>query len=405
MVKGWITGKDIMEQYNKAAVEIGQDCYKSDLIAYCQPGWGQIYDISQLERVPKHPPVGVDALLYKQKGEDVRWDWPVITGVGELEHELNKIKYTLREAIAVWRGKHPSKATATLLTDEPTIHMCPLDISSIRPYEIEQSSPGKNSNTNGITFSSQQSNYFADYSFDELDRIIHRMVQIHNLLEDNVREKKEIPLRVQVDAQIALSDSGVPEEELYSRANAFAWNTLMQLEYSWYIDGKVVETTELDNSRLFYFDFDMYLRSIQGVYRTIQKKIPSAKDVASSYNQQLGEMWFKEEEVKVWYGSCSQGEVDENIVPKKIRQSSAVKHEITQTEAAKRLGVTGKTIRNWENETHRPPKGYPGRTSRTSFMVFEASYKTEKALRADARAKNGAITGVDIDSFGEGADY
>ena len=302
MGKGWITGAEIMEEYGKAAVEIGQACYKDELIAYCQPAWGQIYDISQTERVPKHPPIGVDALLHKKKGEEVSWDWPVFTGANKMECELNKIKLTLREAISVWKAKHPSKSTATLLSSPPTIFLCPVDIDSIPSYRLTTESTEVKIGGMSIGRPHSDQNFFKDYTFEELDTLIQQAVKLHRDIENKLREIKEIPIAALVESQTILEGSGVSEDILYSRSVAYAWDKLMPLEYSWFIDGGIVETSKLDNSRLFYFDFDMYLRFIQGIYGMVGKQVPSAKDVASSYSQQIGEMWFNEQDVERWVG-------------------------------------------------------------------------------------------------------
>jgi len=78
--------------------------------------------------------------------------------------------------------------------------------------------------------------------------------------------------------------------------------------------------------------------------------------------------------------------------------------EVTQEEAANRLGVATRTIRNWESGKTTPPDNYPGRWSRTSFLMFVADYNSHKILKEDARAKNRAMPGGDMNEYSEGAD-
>jgi hypothetical protein len=76
--------------------------------------------------------------------------------------------------------------------------------------------------------------------------------------------------------------------------------------------------------------------------------------------------------------------------------SDEAKNEVTQKEAARELEVTERTIRNWETEKTTSPPGYPGRRSRTNFLVFAADFKTSKSLKRNARAKNRAVPGGDM---------
>jgi len=311
MVKGWVTGTDIMEQYGKAATEIGQACYDGVLHAFTADVLEPVFEESKLPHIPLFPPVGVNPLDHVQYTAKASWDW----------------------------GDYLCKDTEP----EP------------------------------------QSKYLEKWSFaDEIGIDITKLnKEAIEVVYKKAIEKRKSPFRV-TDECMAVAH-------------------LMEHCYAYLQTGAI--TTR---SRTVCFLYPMFYEWYKGFPG---KEACEESEPAEEYTRIIASLWFKEDEVKAWSGARAQDEGDKNIVPEKSRQCSVVKHEITQTEAAKRLGVTEKTIRNWENGTHRPPKGYPGRTSRTNFMVFEASYKTEKALRADARAKNRAITGVDIDSFGEGVDY
>ena len=88
-------------------------------------------------------------------------------------------------------------------------------------------------------------------------------------------------------------------------------------------------------------------------------------------------------------------------------KQNSIKPEVTQKEAAYKLGVSVRTINNWEKGRTALPDGYPGRMSRTSFLIFAEDFITKKALKKDAQAKNNAITDIDgnMDKYHEGADW
>ncbi len=88
-------------------------------------------------------------------------------------------------------------------------------------------------------------------------------------------------------------------------------------------------------------------------------------------------------------------------------KQNSIKPEVTQKEAANKLGVSVRTINNWEKGRTALPDGYPGRMSRSSFLIFAEDFITKKALKKDAQAKNNAITDIDgnMDKYHEGADW
>ena len=75
MVKGWLTGTDIMEQYGKAAVEIGQACYDDVLHAFTADVLEPVFEESKLPHIPLFPPAGVNPLDHVQYTAFTYWDW------------------------------------------------------------------------------------------------------------------------------------------------------------------------------------------------------------------------------------------------------------------------------------------------------------------------------------------
>ncbi|MDR2604803.1 MAG: hypothetical protein LBC55_05570 [Desulfovibrio sp.] len=84
-----------------AAVALGKACFDGTLTAYVPEVLKKIYEFSKVQRVPKYPPPGIDALQYVRTGEKVRWDWEFILGVKPLKILLLKIEKSLGECFAV----------------------------------------------------------------------------------------------------------------------------------------------------------------------------------------------------------------------------------------------------------------------------------------------------------------
>ena len=71
----WISGKEIMAVYGKAATEIGQECYDGVLHAYIADVLMPVLEKSKIARIPTHPPVGVDPYDHIQYTATPSWDW------------------------------------------------------------------------------------------------------------------------------------------------------------------------------------------------------------------------------------------------------------------------------------------------------------------------------------------
>lgn len=93
-------------------------------------------------------------------------------------------------------------------------------------------------------------------------------------------------------------------------------------------------------------------------------------------------------------------ELDATINEALPHQRKSQREEVTQEEAAMRVGVTTRTIRNWD-KGKQTPQGYPGRQSRTHFMVFAEGFKIDKSLKKKAREAQRAQPGGDMSEFSE----
>ena len=79
---------------------------------------------------------------------------------------------------------------------------------------------------------------------------------------------------------------------------------------------------------------------------------------------------------------------------------------ISGAEAATLLGVTERTIRTWENDPRKAPKGYPGRNDEAAFHLFVNAYEQHRRLVEQARAMNKASSGgFNPDRYGAQKDY
>ena len=86
-------------------------------------------------------------------------------------------------------------------------------------------------------------------------------------------------------------------------------------------------------------------------------------------------------------------------VPKKKNRGHGA---ISGAAAATALGVTERTIRTWEADPQKMPKGYPGRNDAAAFHLFVNAYWQNKRLEEQARAMNRAVSGgVNADHYGD----
>lgn len=97
MTGKWITGKEIMENYGKAAVEIGQACYDGILKAFTADVLTPVLEESKLGHIPKYPPVGVNPCDHIQYTATPNWDWS-----GHVRFDRQK----LREEYAYLRAEY-----------------------------------------------------------------------------------------------------------------------------------------------------------------------------------------------------------------------------------------------------------------------------------------------------------
>lgn len=80
------------------------------------------------------------------------------------------------------------------------------------------------------------------------------------------------------------------------------------------------------------------------------------------------------------------------------------KAEISQIEAADLARVTPKTIKNWDAGKS-TPEGYPGRGSRSAFLMFVERRAHDQRSKAAAREVNRATTGGDMQQYSQGMEY
>jgi hypothetical protein len=71
---GYITGKEIIGQCGKLAVEIGQACYDGTICAFTET-LTPVVEGTKLGKIPKYPPVGVNPLDHVQYAISPKWDW------------------------------------------------------------------------------------------------------------------------------------------------------------------------------------------------------------------------------------------------------------------------------------------------------------------------------------------
>lgn len=69
--------------------------------------------------------------------------------------------------------------------------------------------------------------------------------------------------------------------------------------------------------------------------------------------------------------------------------------EISASDAAKAMGVSSRTIQNWDRGKNSPP-GYPGRSNAISFYQFANTWKNQKAMNKIVRSMNNPVSGGGI---------
>ena len=282
MAGDWITGEELMREYSIVPVELGSACFGRELTAYFQAGWGPIYEISKLDRVPKYPPPGVDRMDHVRRSESVRWDWEDILQVSEKRTELDQCEQLLRYAVAVCKEKYPQ----TLLPEISSI----LFLLSYLPCEEMISYFCK---TNPLN----------DYTFEQLSEFITVLESKRTSLYGEIYRLTAPHLDARIAAECIMADLNTSKvgygKDLHTPAETFAWQTLMPIAYYWLSDGQMQTDGDLEG-RLFCFDFDMFLFRFQKGLTDVGKEKASIKLVVASYEKHLKEMWFQRTEVEAW---------------------------------------------------------------------------------------------------------
>ncbi len=88
---------------------------------------------------------------------------------------------------------------------------------------------------------------------------------------------------------------------------------------------------------------------------------------------------------------------DTTTTPQRQKQQ---RPEITQREAATLVGVTERTIRNWDKGI-KTPDGYPGRESQAALVMFAARRAQDECFRKEAQAVRKARPSGDMSEFSE----
>jgi len=268
----WILGQDVMDTYRVAPVEIGKACFDGSLTAFHRDLLEPIYDLSRLPRVPKYPPVGVDKMNHIQTGERVEWDWEVIQGVDKLRIKLRKAECLLEQALAVCKEKD----TRSLLSR--VAHGSPIgvDVPKVSKH-----------------------NPFRGCTFEEAKRYKENLKMDILTIKNEILLKTEVSTDAFVEAESIVEEAGCHPDEIYSRAQRFAWNTLMPTEHFWLVNGELLEPQDLD-SRLFFFDFAMFKRFADLLERNTSGGKASEAQSLVIYKQQISVMLFDSASVERW---------------------------------------------------------------------------------------------------------
>ena len=89
------------------------------------------------------------------------------------------------------------------------------------------------------------------------------------------------------------------------------------------------------------------------------------------------------------------------ITPPALKKKNKGHGAISGATAAGLLGVSQRTIRTWEADPQKAPKGYPGRNDEAAFQLFVNAYQQNKRLIGQARAMNKAVSGgINPDLYG-----
>ena len=138
------------------------------------------------------------------------------------------------------------------------------------------------------------------------------------------------------------------------------------------------------------------------------RPLATTEEAYLKYMEKIKEFLFKRSEVEAWLNAGRENSSRMPLPSQPPKQprvpATKVKHEVTQKEASEKLGVSVRQIRNWENGKTPFPEGYT-RQTRSAFLIFLNDYRTNQALKEDARARNRATPGGKMDEYSEGADW
>ena len=300
MTDNWMTGEQVENEFKVVPIEIGKACFDGTITAYVQTGWGPIYEISKLDRVPKYPPPGVDRMDHIQRGDPVKWDWEEILGVREKRSKLLACEQELKDVIAVWKAKTPPKrASAVLQEDSSLKYLCPVDISSTPPYEEDTPAGVQIRTTDGqlgvLRLGGTLPNLYKESTFQQLDALIPTLSREYRELENSILEMTEPPIEAMTEAKKVVDKNGVLCSDIYNSVRSIAWQALMPARYYWVIDGELLENDDLEG-RLFFFDFDMLKQRVKN-HSKASGQLISIKDIGVTYTQQIRVMFFERSEV------------------------------------------------------------------------------------------------------------
>jgi hypothetical protein len=298
MAGRWITGKELMEQYELAAVELGTVIFEGRLKAYVPEVLLEVYELSKVRRVPKYPPPGIDAMQYVQTGEVVRWEWDIILGVQKLRIELLRVEKRLGECFAVYRAKAEKENSLWLHEYDTTP---PLGLLHIPRYDDDEQNNKEASYSSGFRIVASKNSYnpYKHYDLKQLKDEKQKLEDERFKLSQEILRLTEPSFIALIEAQGLADRCGMPLDEQYSCARETAFKTIMVVSCNYIIDGEVVDESSIKD-RLVYFDFDMYQRHLVRWASVLHggNTIVPLGDAAQHYRAQLEMLWFSRAEAE-----------------------------------------------------------------------------------------------------------
>jgi hypothetical protein len=372
----WISGHEVMDTYRIAPVELGRDCFDGLLTAFHRDLLEPIYDMSQLPRVPKYPPVGVDKMDHIQTGERVEWNWEIIQGVDKLRAKLQQAESLIGQAEAVCKEKD----TRSLMTQGVGKYFS--GMAKAVP-EVDEHNP------------------FRKCTFEEATHCRDKLVTEAYAIKNEIYQKTEVKGNALLIAQERVEELGCHPDEVYSKAQKYAWDKLMPIEHFWLVNGELLEHEDLD-SRLFFFDFAMFKRLADFVAKITSGGKASEEQALASYKQHISAMLFGSTSVEGWVQAPSPSNPAKQASPTdtpldSLPVAKAKKYtergEISQEAAGKRIGKSARTIKRWCAGEGRVPDGFPGLSNAYAFDVWATQYAYKTSPKGMARAMSRPTSG------------